>query len=181
MSECIYTARQAPNLRVSLRIDGAKRYIEFKECRFVTEDEAVIAELDRMLASPKYGSLRQLVRKVDKEAAEALVREHRRQKGRLNAAVKGATTTAPLDEARKLIPPREHVNKLPIDVNEMTQPEAEMLQQQLAGDDIRLMEETDLAKLRAETQVARAAQVPVSDVDVGEPECRNLLILASHD
>lgn len=92
-----YVTPRAPFFKTKVTIgkgeDARDVPLNFENGRLTITDADVAAELDRVLA--ENANLRSYIKKVDRDAALALVREHQREQ-----AVKGATDTAALDKMR---------------------------------------------------------------------------------
>lgn len=92
--EHVYVSPKAPKLRTSITIDEKTYPVVFENCQVILKGE--VARVFDETAMTKH-AIRQYVHKVDKLAAEELVRAHMKNQG---SAVKGAADTANLDRLR---------------------------------------------------------------------------------
>lgn len=81
-----YIAPSAHGFSTSLVVGEKRVRVKFEEGRYTTEDPEIIAAFDKELAKPE-SAVARYVRKLDKEAAESLVRK------RIAGAAKGGQTS----------------------------------------------------------------------------------------
>ena len=127
-----YISPDAPSFKLRLTVDGKDHLLKFKDKQLFldeTEDAAIIAELDRVIAKSPHIS--QIVKKIDPEAAEKLAREHRAMMLAQNAGVTG-TATSVHDPARKMKAAEEYNRLL---AQGMTDEEASAAVQQIFGEE----------------------------------------------
>lgn len=98
--EATYACSRAPNFTW----DSGAGIVQFKGGRCVLSDAATIKALDTALGivgdAPR-ADLCQMIRKVDRSAAEALVRAHQQQMQRQNGAANGTMTSSHISAAMR--------------------------------------------------------------------------------
>lgn len=101
MSEHVYVCDKSSGFRFAVIIEDEKGketrlQIVFAEGQYRTDDDKIAAEIDKMIATKL--PIRQRVRKTDKAAAEALVKQLRAQQEK-TGAVKGGVTSVAVQQA----------------------------------------------------------------------------------